>query len=304
MKPSKRNAHKNLDIVRENYTLAMTYLEELFFLCMSQSDRKSWDRRDGLGPLIRFYSKLIQILPYDCTRRFHKVCLNHGKSLSLQYSNLSKLQWIVEYKDSENQADNSINQGGKMKSSEIIQFYPLEVKDNYLPKVTSDYGTRVLHGREEFHHGVDMVISHNDKSLTGPVCSCFDKAVIVFSGPYGTAGNTVILMDLENSTKLRRVLACYCHLEHIYDNTGDIVTRNERIGYMGGSGLSENQYTPHLHFSFHILEKDIPVQKAISGYDARNPFDFGLQNLAFVQEKPEHNKNNLLEELSKTNGIY
>ncbi len=169
-----------------------------------------------------------------------------------------------------------------MKPSELIKACPIEVKDDYLPYVTSPFGNRIYKGKHRFHHGVDMVVDHKGKHLTGRVVNCFEKAVIVFSGHYGNAGNSIILLDMSSSTRLQRIIACYCHLEEIYDHAGDIVIQSEAIGYMGGTGSTPKQYGAHLHYSINILEKDVSVLKGISGHGARNPFDMGLQNIRFA----------------------
>ncbi len=164
-----------------------------------------------------------------------------------------------------------------MKLEEIIRACPLTTQDGYEPYITSNYGTRIYNGKEDFHHGIDMVIKYQNKMMTSPVQCCFERATIVFAGAYGNAGNSIILMDQSTSTRLQRIVACYCHLETIYDNVGDIVIQSEQIGYMGGTGVTHHQYNAHLHFSISVLEKDIPVDKAISGYGARDPFLFGLE---------------------------
>jgi len=176
-------------------------------------------------------------------------------------------------------------QGGIVKPSEIIQSCPIEVGDTYLAHIITPFGT--TDGKNGFHHGIDMLVNHNGKQHLGPVISCFDFGIIVFADHYNDAGKTIIIMDLKSSTRLQRVVACYCHLNEIYSNVGDIVVKKERIAYMGGTGITTNQYREHLHFSLNILEKNIPITKAISGYGARNPFDFGLQNFPFSYQKTD-----------------
>ncbi|GMT49162.1 MAG: hypothetical protein IEMM0008_0701 [bacterium] len=101
-----------------------------------------------------------------------------------------------------------------MKPSELIKVCPIEVGDDYLPYVTSPFGNRIYKGKHRFHHGVDMVVDHKGKHLTGRVVTCFEKAVIVFSGHYGSAGNSIILLDMSSSTGLFNKL---CVSKTIYE---------------------------------------------------------------------------------------
>ena len=90
--------HTYQPIAQENYLLAFRYLDRLFFRVMDKKTRASWDYGDGLGPLIRFYSELIQKLPYDNKTLFQHISLNHSPNNPLTYDNRQNLTWIIHYR--------------------------------------------------------------------------------------------------------------------------------------------------------------------------------------------------------------
>ncbi len=170
-----------------------------------------------------------------------------------------------------------------MTKKHYITYLPVKNSKETKPFMTSPYGERNLNGKNQFHHGVDLIVSTGKNHLTSKITSCFEKAVIIFAGHLGTAGNLIILLDIKSSTKEERVLACYAHLDKIYDQVGDIVSGGEVIGYMGGTGSAPNQYATHLHFGLNILKKDIHITKAVGGLGSIDPMKHGLSRFKFAK---------------------
>ncbi|GMT50097.1 MAG: hypothetical protein IEMM0008_1636 [bacterium] len=170
-----------------------------------------------------------------------------------------------------------------MSKKYFITHLPVKDSKETKPFITSPYGERTLDGKMQFHHGVDLIVSTNRNHLTSKVACCFQEAVIVYAGHLGTAGNLIILLDIDSSTKEKRIVACYAHLNKIYDQVGDIVSGGEVIGYMGGSGATPKQYAPHLHFGLNMLDKDIHITKAISGIGSLDPMRHGLSKFTFAK---------------------
>lgn len=100
--------------------------------------------------------------------------------------------------------------------------------------LTSDFGWRThpIIGEEKFHSGVDLADDYG--TPIGAVWS----GVVVFVGPYGGYGNTVILQHDEQTYTL------YAHCDQLLVNVGQTVQEGQMISTVGSTGSSTG---PHLH---------------------------------------------------------
>lgn len=129
--------------------------------------------------------------------------------------------------------------------------------------ITSGYGERIINGRKDYHHGVDLVkegymldyiVAHSD----GKIISCVDgKGNAKGSGSYGN----FVKIDHGNG-----YYTLYGHmLKGLPVKNGQTVKAGQRVGYMSDSG---DAYGGHLHFEvWHgsdridptpYLNKDLP----------------------------------------------
>lgn len=112
-------------------------------------------------------------------------------------------------------------------------------------RLTSPFGTRTIHGKKEFHKGIDLA-----KAGTIPIQAAASGKVIRI-GPLGTYGNIVIIQHSINGIRMDTL---YAHLKNnsIEVKVGDKVSQGQRIAFMGatdgGSGRTTGQ---HLHFEIH-----------------------------------------------------
>ncbi|MCZ8524065.1 MULTISPECIES: M23 family metallopeptidase [Paenibacillus] len=99
--------------------------------------------------------------------------------------------------------------------------------------VTSTFGTRW----GALHKGIDLTGNRNIMAA--------DNAKVVFAGRKDGYGNCIILDHLNGYRTL------YGHLSEIDTETGKIVEKGEKIGYMGSTGDSTGV---HLHFEVQVNE--------------------------------------------------
>lgn len=98
-------------------------------------------------------------------------------------------------------------------------------------RISSEFGIRGEEGRP--HEGID--IAANQGELINAPCS----GQIVFSGPYGTYGNTVIIDHGDNMRSL------YAHCSTLLVQNGQQVQKGDPIAKVGNTGRSTG---PHLHW--------------------------------------------------------
>lgn len=121
---------------------------------------------------------------------------------------------------------NSVN-GGSGKYA-----YPLPNKVS----ITSEYGYRihpVTGEKSKMHYGVDL------GALFGTPVLAADGGTVIFAGQNGGYGNCVIIDHGSNNFTL------YGHMSRISVLQGRKVTKGQKIGEVGSSGISSG---PHLHF--------------------------------------------------------
>ena len=110
--------------------------------------------------------------------------------------------------------------------------------------ITSDFGFRIhpIHQEKELHRGIDI------KAKVGtPVLATGDGTVIE-AGFKEKPGKYIIIQHEGNYTTK------YFHLSDLSVIAGTQVTKGQKIGKVGNSGLS---FMPHLHYE--ILRNDLPV---------------------------------------------
>lgn len=110
-------------------------------------------------------------------------------------------------------------------------------------RITSPFGWRTIHGKREWHQGVDFA-----QSGKVPIFASADGKVFR-AGGLGTYGNVVMIHHVIKGKVYETV---YAHLASFSVKVGQVVKQGQQIGYMGntdgGSGRSTGQ---HLHFEIH-----------------------------------------------------
>ena len=124
--------------------------------------------------------------------------------------------------------------------------------------VSSSFGWRInpITHRREFHPGIDIPLNYGT-----PVLALFD-GVVVWAGPRGGYGNTVILQHHNNTFTL------YGHCAKITVETGQSVLAGEQIAIVGSTGESTG---PHVHLEYWVNNRY--VDPMVIWNQAHNPKD-------------------------------
>lgn len=111
--------------------------------------------------------------------------------------------------------------------------------------ISSPYGERDF--GDGWHGGVDFVRPGGSSGCT--VVSA-EAGVVIYTGWYGSGGNTVIIDHGKGLTTM------YCHMQDdsIKVSVGQKVTRGQPIGNIGATGFVTG---PHLHFEVRVNGKDV-----------------------------------------------
>lgn len=115
-------------------------------------------------------------------------------------------------------------------------------------RITSVFGKRMhpVTGQWHMHEGVDFGARHGT-----PVLATGD-GIVTFAGWQSGYGKTVSISHLGG------ISSSYAHLSKIAVQKGQRVSRDERIGDIGSTGLSTG---PHLHYEIVVREKPVnPMQ--------------------------------------------
>ncbi len=148
-----------------------------------------------------------------------------------------------------------------MNSEKYFKFSPLLLKENHCTRLIQPWGERSPDEEKGFHRGIDLVVSDEtgSKSLAAKIVNPFDKALIVFNGQLVRAGNTVIIMDMQNSQPEKRILAIFMHLVNNVDRTFELIGAKDIIGMMGNSG---GKCDVHLHLGLAIvMDKNLAISR-------------------------------------------
>ncbi len=105
--------------------------------------------------------------------------------------------------------------------------------------LTSRFGMRQspFSGKRIMHKGLDIAAS------TGTPIHAPGKGVVVFSGPDGAYGNSVVVQHGSGIT------THYAHMHRIAVKEGQVLKRGEMIGSVGNTGRSTG---PHLHYEVRL----------------------------------------------------
>jgi len=105
--------------------------------------------------------------------------------------------------------------------------------------LSTPFGTmRIINGEMvSIHRGLDM------KGLEGEEIRASNRGTVVLTDELFFGGNTVILDHGQG------IFTVYMHLSRFNVSPGDLVAKNDVIGYVGSSGRSSG---PHLHFGVKV----------------------------------------------------
>ena len=113
-------------------------------------------------------------------------------------------------------------------------------------KLTSAYGNRVLNGKNDFHHGYDLVgVGSTDVTAAVGGKVAVSRIITDKSNRTWEWGNYVCVHGDDGRYYY------YCHLALRTVNKGDTVKVGDKLGVMGNTGYS---FGAHLHFE--VREKD------------------------------------------------
>ena len=129
----------------------------------------------------------------------------------------------------------------------------MKVLESGKQQITFNFGNQILNGEAYYHTGIDMVKQTN--SLDYIVAAQKGKVIKIVSSIKGRDltkgyGNYVELKHGDN------IITKYCHLKYgsITVKVGEIVSKGQRIGYMGDTGYT---FGAHLHFQIIKSGKNI-----------------------------------------------
>lgn len=111
---------------------------------------------------------------------------------------------------------------------------------NYI--LTSPYGMRMhpVYKVPKFHRGIDLVVSRSNGPLYAFVAGEVVHAKMGVTGSgFGNYGIVVAIKDKNG------FLHCYAHMSATSVTVGQIVEKDDLIGYQGNTGVSSG---PHLHY--------------------------------------------------------
>jgi Peptidase family M23 len=99
--------------------------------------------------------------------------------------------------------------------------------------ITSNFGTRKMSGRTEYHDGIDFALPLGTKIYN------IDAGIVTFAGADQFGGLFVDVKALSDNWTCR-----YLHLSQIFVAKGQKIQTSQEIGLSGNTGLSTG---PHLH---------------------------------------------------------
>jgi murein DD-endopeptidase MepM/ murein hydrolase activator NlpD len=124
--------------------------------------------------------------------------------------------------------------------------------------VSSPFGWRInpISHRREFHTGIDIPLNYGT-----PILALFD-GVVVWAGPRGGYGNTVILQHQDDTFTL------YGHCAKVLVQTGQTVQAGDQIAMVGSTGYSTG---PHLHLEYWVNHQYVDPMVIWNHHEKGNP---------------------------------
>jgi murein DD-endopeptidase MepM/ murein hydrolase activator NlpD len=119
------------------------------------------------------------------------------------------------------------------------------------PKITSNFGWRILNNKKQFHDGIDFVSEDGNTYVysifDGKVVYDFDNYIhaMRFSDPRHSGGNYVII---QNFLEGEYFFIKYLHLKENYVSLNEDVKAGQKIGIYADVGFS---FGSHLHITIY-----------------------------------------------------
>jgi len=134
------------------------------------------------------------------------------------------------------------------------------------PKVTSDFGWRILNNKKQFHDGIDFISEDKNPNVysifDGKVVYDFDNYIhaMRFKDTKHSGGNYVIIQSFIESEYF---FIKYLHLKENYVSLNDNVIAGQKIGIYDDVGFS---FGAHLHITIYnykwkIINPNILLKK-------------------------------------------
>jgi len=110
--------------------------------------------------------------------------------------------------------------------------------------ISSTFGSRLnpFTNLPDFHEGIDICNSYGTPVLATA------RGTVIHAGSLGSFGQTVEIDHGNGITTL------FGHLSKIHVKVGQVVSRGERIGLMGNSGMSTG---PHVHYEVRVHDQAV-----------------------------------------------
>lgn len=118
----------------------------------------------------------------------------------------------------------------------------------------------IADGRVSFS-GVDLPGRQNYASLPPEETNAYDRKLLGNGGRY-----VCLLHEVAGGAPLR---SCSMHLDTVEVAAGDVVTRSQRIGTVGRTGMRES--SPHLHLEMHLDGEVLDASKILRGHLIGDP---------------------------------
>jgi len=130
--------------------------------------------------------------------------------------------------------------------------------------VSSTYGHRThpIFKRKIKHQGIDFA------APKGTPIKAVDAGKVIFAGPHGGYGNSVLIYHGFNPETNQVIATFYAHQSRILVKKGDVLRKGDAIGLVGATGYATG---PHLHFEVKVIVKnDLKQMKYVSTVNPDN----------------------------------
>jgi len=115
--------------------------------------------------------------------------------------------------------------------------------------ISSKYGNRrhPIFKRKMKHAGIDFA------SPKGTPIKAADSGKVIFAGPHGGYGNSVLIYHGPHPKTKQIISSFYAHQSRILVKKGDILRKGDVVGWVGDTGYATG---PHLHFEVKVIVKN------------------------------------------------